>query len=70
MYRRLVLRFDSIGLVQPVFAQPDEHPRLALHRRVVLRPPQGNVTLGDPLIVCVAVFLLFHPQRKRASGNL
>ena len=70
MYRRLVVRFDSVGLVQPVFAQPYEPPRLALHRRVVLRPPQGNVTLGDPLLVCVAILFLAHPSRQRRAPDL
>ena len=70
MYRRLVVRFDPIGLVQPVFAQPDQHPGLALHRRFILRPPYRDIALGDPLLVCVAVFLLAHPSRQRRAPDL
>jgi len=69
MYCRLVLGFDSVGLVQSVLADPNEHRRIATNRRVVLRPPQGRIALGDAAIICVAVLLLFHPRRECPASD-
>ena len=63
------MRFNAIGLAESVLADPDHHGRIAADRTVVLRPPQGRIALGDAAIVCVAVFLLFHPRRECPASN-
>ena len=64
------MRFDPIRLAESVLADPNHHGCIAADRRVVLRPPQGRIALGDAAIICVSVFFLFHPSRECPASDL
>ena len=70
MDNRFVYRLHLINLLQPVFPEPDQHPRLALHRAIVLCPPQRDITFGDPLFVCVTELLFLHPDDQGRASDL